>query len=360
MTAIPSRDNAARSAWFFGSLVIATALPLLALPAYGLSHWTAPTPALVTVGALWVLTGYGHVVSTVWFGADPDYRSLILTHRLRMLASLAVIPLAMGLFALVSTAVSAWLYASFLAWQAHHFSRQNYGIVAFAAAGDRMGPLPRSIGWVTVLASVTGALGMLLTPGIYPVALPRLPFLTPELTLWGRLTQAGCLLAAAALIARLVIVDARLRASPRVLLFLGLGWTFFLPSLLSGAPQMTFWPYAMAHGAQYLVITGISARRSPLGWAGFGLFAATAVALGVLVFHPPGIVLVQAYTGVVIWHFLADARLWRLRDPSVRAIVGRRFDFLFGGRGSDARPAPGPAPSLSPAAAVGGDAPGIR
>jgi hypothetical protein len=33
--------------------------------------------------------------------------------------------------------------------------------------------------------------------------------------------------------------------------------------------------------------------------------------------------------GVVVWHFLADARLWRLRDPSVRVIVRRRFDFLF-------------------------------
>jgi hypothetical protein len=348
MTAVPARENAARSARFFGALAIATAIPLLVLPAYGLSHWTAPAPALATVGILWVLTGYGHVVSTVWFGADPDYRPLVRAHRLRMLASLAVIPLAMGLFTLASTAVSAWLYAGFLAWQAHHFSRQNYGVIAFAAAGDRMGPLPRSIGWVTLLASAAGAIGMLLTPGVYPVALPRLPFLTPEVTHLGRLGQGACFAAAALLIARLLVLDRRVRMSPKVLLFLGLGWAFFLPSLLSGAPQMTFWPYAMAHGAQYLVITGISARRSPLGWAGFGLFAAAAVVLGAIVFHPPGVVLVQAYTGVVIWHFLADARLWRLRDPAVRTIIGRRFDFLFGGASAvGSAPAPKPAITLS-------------
>ena len=37
----------------------------------------------------------------------------------------------------------------------------------------------------------------------------------------------------------------------------------------------------------------------------------------------------QIYTGVVMWHFLVDARLWRLRDPAVREIVRARFAFVF-------------------------------
>jgi hypothetical protein len=86
---------------------------------------------------------------------------------------------------------------------------------------------------------------------------------------------------------------------------------------------------------------GVTSRRSRAGWRGFGAFAAIAVALGLAVHGAPGIVWAQAYTGVVVWHFLADARLWRLRDPEVRAIVRRRFDFLF----SVPRPATAPLPA---------------
>jgi hypothetical protein len=312
------------------ALALATAIPLVVLPFYGLSHWIAPMPLLASVFAVWILTGYGHVMSTVWFGADPDYRPVVRAHRWRILGSLAVIPTVMGALTIASTSVSAWLYAGFLAWQAHHYSRQNYGILSFAAVDERLGPLPRQISLIINLTSAAGAIGMVLMPTIYPVGLPRLPFLTHQVAAFGRIAAIGCFVAAAVLIVRLLITEPRLRGSPRVVLFLGLSWAFFLPGLLSGAAQMTFWPYAMAHGAQYLIIMGITSRRSPRGWFGFGLFAAGAVVLGALVVHPPGIAWIQAYTGVVIWHFLADARLWRLRDPAVRAIVSRRFDFLFG------------------------------
>ena len=319
-----------QSRTFFVALALATAIPLVILPFYGLSGWIAPIPLQAAVFAIWVVTGYGHVMSTVWFGADPDYRPVLRAHRLRILASLAVIPLVLGVLTIASTTVSAWIYAGFLAWQAHHFNRQNYGVLSFAAVNDRLGPLPRQVSLIVNITSIAGAIGMVSLPAIYPVALPRLPFLTPETAAYGRMVAIGCFIAAAILIARLLIIEPRLRGSPRVLLFLGLIWAFFLPGLLSGAPQMSFWPYAMAHGAQYLIIMGVTSRRSPRGWLGFGLFAGAAVVLGALVVHPPGIVWIQAYTGIVIWHFLADARLWRLRDPMVRAIVSRRFDFLFG------------------------------
>ena len=41
-------------------------------------------------------------------------------------------------------------------------------------------------------------------------------------------------------------------------------------------------------------------------------------------------VFVQASIGFTIWHFLADARVWRLSDPLARSIVRPRFDFVFG------------------------------
>src|ERR1700676_631717 len=96
-----------RSRSFFVALALATAIPLVVLPFYGLSHWLAPTPLLASVFAVWVLTGYGHVMSTVWFGADPDYRPVVRAHRLRILGSLAAIPIVLGVLTIASTTVSA-------------------------------------------------------------------------------------------------------------------------------------------------------------------------------------------------------------------------------------------------------------
>ena len=322
---------------FFVALALATALPLIALPSYGLSHLIAPVPIVAAVYGVWVLTGFGHVTSTVWFGVDPDYRPVVRAHRLRMLACLAVIPVAMAAITLADRTMSTWLYAGFLAWQAHHFSRQNYGILSFAAANDRFGPLPREVGLITNITSAAGAMGMVTMPSIYPKGLPRLPLLTPTLAVYGHVAAIVCFVAAAGLTAWLLVKDRRLRRSPTVLLFLGLSGVFFSPSLLHGPPVMAFWPYAMAHGAQYLIVMANTSRTSPFGWVGFAIFAVGAACLGAAAIALPGPVLIQAFTGIVIWHFLADARLWRLRDPVVRAIVRRRFSFVF-----EVRPATSP------------------
>jgi hypothetical protein len=317
---------------FFAALAVATAAPLIAMPLYAMVPALAPAPLATIVVALWVLTGYGHVLSTLWFGADPDYAPVVKANRWRMVVSLAVIPAAAGGIALADPRASAWLYAAFLVWQAHHYNRQNFGILSFAAARDRTGPLPRDIGVILNVTTVAGALGMVTLPTIYPRGLPLLPFQTGPEVLTGRWLAAACFIVAAGLVARLLWREERLRRSPTVLVFLGLSFVFFLPSLLAGAPQAAFWPYAMAHGAQYLVIMGITSKRAPHAWPRIAGVAAIAAGLGAAAFRLPRIVLAQTYMGVVVWHFLADARLWRLRDPAVRAIVRNRFDFLFAPR----------------------------
>jgi hypothetical protein len=132
--------------------------------------------------------------------------------------------------------------------------------------------------------------------------------------------------------ARLLWRNEQVRRSRTVVQFLGLTGVFFAPSLFPGAPEAAFWPYAMAHGAQYLVIIGVTTRRAPHPWPRIAGVAFAGVGVGAAAFRLPTPVLNQTYTGVVVCHFLADARLWRLRDPSVSAIVRRRFDFLFLGR----------------------------
>jgi hypothetical protein len=318
-----------RSRHFFAALALATAAPLIALPFYGTIPTPAQGPLTSLVLVLTVVTGYGHVLSTLWFGADPDYAPVVKAHRWRMVASLALIPVAVGAIAFADRAVSAWLYAGFLVWQAHHYNRQNYGVLSFAAANDGLGPLPRDVGLVVNLTTVAGAVGMVTLPSIYHRGLPLLPFQIAPVVLASRWAAIACFVAAAGVITRLLWRNMRLRRSPTVVLFLGLSGVFFLPSLLTGAPQVAFWPYAMAHGAQYLVIMGVTARRASPAWPRIAGIAAAAAGVGAVAFRLPTLVVAQGYTGVVVWHFLADARLWRLRDPSIRAIVHRRFDFLF-------------------------------
>jgi hypothetical protein len=315
---------------FFTALAAATAAPLISLPLFAVFAPALAQGALTSlILVLWVITGYGHVLSTLWFGADPDYVPVLKAHRWRMIASLAVIPLAVGALAMADRLLSAWLYSAFLAWQAHHYNRQNYGVLSFAAAHDGLGQLPPEIGTILNLTTVAGALGMVTLPTIYPRGLPLLPFQTHAVVLGARWIAAACVVAAIIAILVMLARNQRLRRSPTVVLFLGLSSVFFLPSLLPGAPQVSFWPYAMAHGAQYLVMMGITSSRATHAWTRIAGVAVAATGLGAAAFQLPKLFLVQGYMGVVVWHFLADARLWRLRDPMVRAIVRRRFDFVF-------------------------------
>jgi hypothetical protein len=314
---------------FFTALALATAIPIIALPLYGLGGFAAPWPLAAAVFGVWVLTGYGHVMSTVWFGFDPDYRGVVLAHRIRMLACLLILPIAVGAMAIADRTISSWLYGFFLVWQARHYGRQNYGILSLAAARDGFGALPRQVGWIINITSAAGAIGMVTMPSIYPRGL-RLPLPAgTDLAGYGHLAAIACFALAGALALWLVARDRRFRRAPTVLVTLALSGAFFLPSLLPGGPVIAFWPYAMAHGAQYLIIMGNTSRNSPYGLRGLGAYGLGAAVLGAVAVSLPGLGWKQAYTGVVIWHFLADARLWRLRDPAVRAIVRGRFGFIF-------------------------------
>lgn len=347
-----------QSRTFFAALAVATAAPLIVLPLYALSTpRVGPLAAIIVV--TWVLTGYGHVLSTLWFGADPEYAPVVRAHRWRMIAALGVIPVVAAAVAVADRRASAWLYAAFLVWQAHHYNRQNYGVMAFAAANDRLGALPRDINTILTLTTVAGALGMVTLPTIYPRGLPLLPFQTATAVVVGRWAAGACFAAAAGVTARLLWREERVRRSPTVIVFLGLSGVFFLPSLLPGAQQAAFWPYAMAHGAQYLVIMGVTAKRAPHAWTRVAGVLAFATAVGVAALQLPRLVLAQAYMGVVVWHFLADARLWRLRDPTVRAIVRRRFDFLFSPSGWAEGPRIPASSSLAPTAAAAADGLGL-
>jgi hypothetical protein len=35
------------------------------------------------------------------------------------------------------------------------------------------------------------------------------------------------------------------------------------------------------------------------------------------------------YTGLVMGHFMIDAKFWRMREPMQRGLIRKRFAFLF-------------------------------
>jgi hypothetical protein len=115
-----------------------------------------------------------------------------------------------------------------------------------------------------------------------------------------------------------------------VLLFTILAWAFFLPALISTDRLVGFWSYAIAHGAQYFIFMAVISgnhKRSIIGLSVFVL--ATAMALVLFQYlntSGPGF---AVYTGLVMGHFLIDAKVWRLREPLQRNLIRTRFGFIF-------------------------------
>lgn len=309
---------------FFASLIMVSAVPLFLLPFHDMS---VPAPVNGLIYVVWIAAGYSHVMSTVWFGLDTDYHPLIARNKARMLGSLAVLPAAMAAIALASLAAASWAYAAYTLWLAHHYNRQNFGLVAFAAANDRLGPMPREVGWMFNLTTVAGAIRLVAMPTIYPGGIS--PFGNPIFAYYGQIVAALFMAAALILLAVIIWRHKAIRRSPLVLVFLGIGFAFYLPALVSGPNSVSFWPYAIAYGLQYLLMMGVVSRGSRLGLAGLGIAAGIALVLGMLVYSMSAAPWAQLYVGVVMWHFLVDARLWRLRDPLVRTVVMKRFSFLF-------------------------------
>lgn len=312
---------------FFGALAVVTILPMVLLP---LSGGTIPDQLNTLMLGVWIVAGFSHVMSTTWFGLDKDYQGLINAHRFRMIGSFALVPMLLAILVLASSFLAGWVFMAYWIWQSHHYNRQNYGIMSFASAHDGMGPLPPQVNWILHLTTAAGAIVMGSMPSIYGPGLEAPWLLTAlDLTSW-RILEALLLLAATGLALQVVATNVALRRSPTVLIFFALSVVFYVPGLLFPSSNLTgFWPYAIAHGSQYLIIMGVTARGSSRGLVGLIIFGLLAGVLGVAAYLMNGVPWTAFYSGIVVWHFLADARLWRLRDPAVRSIVRGRFDFIF-------------------------------
>lgn len=297
---------------FFGSLAAATLLPLI-----GLSLGAAPY--LPGLAVLIAVTGYWHVSSTGFSYFDPDFRPLVKAEPWRFIAPLIVLPLAMVTLYVINPALGRLSVVGYLFWQGYHYQRQNYGLCALAGGGR----LPQSLNAGFNMVAIAGTLGLVRFSDVSQI------HLSPELAAAALAIASAIYLGGVILVALSVAREPRLQAG-RPFLFVVMSSAFFLPSLVCDNPMAAFWSYAAAHGAQYLICQGTVAIRSgmsrPRFAAGFAIMAAVGTLGYFSVGHP---LLMQAWLGVVMVHFLADAKLWRLREPLQRQTIQRRFDFLF-------------------------------
>jgi len=93
---------------------------------------------------------------------------------------------------------------------------------------------------------------------------------------------------------------------------------------------MAFWSFAIGHGAQYLIFMTVVAEGRSKRFGAYLIAGVTLVGttlFGLLTLPQAG---APIYSGIVIGHFLVDAKFWKMREPEQRRVIRERFGFLFG------------------------------
>jgi len=306
----------------FRWMVAATCVPFfLVVLAH---HVRTPTTNRLAVAAA-ALTLAAHVPTTASFYLDRSLRPYLMRHRTRFVVAPACVVI--GGAALAWWAPARAVAAAFsllIAWQLHHFTRQNLGMVSFLLRSARRPAITLEERKLVNLTGVAGILGLA----------PRYAGLPGFGTSVQQLLWLAGLLALALAAVRLVMIwpSDPLRA---VALLFVVG--FYLPLFLYRTDAFTATvAYSAAHGAQYLLMTGHVAagrsRRLLVTW--IVVLATLAVAGGYLLDRASmlnGTDLRWLYgigLGITAAHFIVDAGVWRLRDPDQRAWMRERFSFL--------------------------------
>lgn len=315
---------------FFMALLAVTLLPLLGLPL--LAQLDLPFRQSFLIGLAVFIGGGGHVASTVYFYADAGARGVMRPMKGRFVAlPLAVLALTIvvviwqGGLSLDNRAVMG-IFCVHLAWLYYHYQKQNYGLLAFAAAGSGA-RLPAHT--VNILLLPPLAAGLASIPQLLGDGLEQAPPLAAHLLL---LHTAAWVVygVAAALMARLVWQHSQAFRRPWVAAFGLSAFAFYLPALLVPQLDYAFWSYGLAHGFQYLLMVGAVSRGSPMPWRALGV-AVLATAAGGWCMHRLGGTHALFVCGILLtWvHFVLDAKLWRMSEPGPRQWLRSRFSYLF-------------------------------
>ncbi len=325
-----------RSRWFLAALALVTLVPLVGLPLW-LSSGRGGFPGLLTVLAI---TGPMHVAATSFFYTDRDFRPVLRESPWRCVFSIVWLPSAILLAGLVAGAIGGrpWGYLAVFsfhnAWLFYHYQRQNFGLVSFVSSRVGTGRLPAQVNTALNLSAFGGYLSMLGVPGFLSLGAPGFLNYTNEstslqatLVFW--VLGAVVYTLSIVVMIRVLLREPRLRASGWVVGGLIVSLGFFLPSLVSRTIALGFLPYAIAHGAQYILMMGIASGRSSRGWMALLTMCGLGAMIGLTINAMTAWPLIFVNLGLVEVHFMVDAKVWRLREPKQRAIMNDRFDFLL-------------------------------
>jgi hypothetical protein len=295
-------------------IVLVTVLPWVLVLALAL---TGTTSLLIDVPLVLLAAPHVLVTPAMFFqtGLRPH---VVANRRFYVLAPIVTIGGGVALFVFAPADVAKAALLGFALWQIHHFTKQNLGMFSFwtkaRGISSPTGAERKVIQWTAVI----GMAGII-----------RLADLTPLVTTLAEMVGVATIVVLAA--ASIWVAHREGGARTAALLA---SVVFYAPVLVFNVGFIAaLLAYQAAHGAQYYLMVGTATRPTGIRLA--------AVALLLLVFGPvfaySGIAIdpygsdawmVGAYKGVISWHFLADSRLWRLRDPQVRGFMKQRFAFL--------------------------------
>jgi hypothetical protein len=316
---------------FFLMLMLATVTPLVLFPVA--AHAVPAGTSLEAATTLLLFLGsQGHVAASFFFYGEPAARRFMLDGgRARYLyVPVALVALsALLIWRLGESRLVSHYVLGYWIWQTHHYTRQNHGILAFVSRAEAV-PVTFVERTAVTLSGVAGVLGMvtIVTPF-------QTTFLCPFA--W-QLEAAALSVFVAAVVFYAASLWQRGRQPPLRLAVTATLMVFYLPLFFFSDPLSAFFTYAIAHGLQYLVFMYfVAAASRPRKAAALGLAVAFALGGGgVLKFMERGEATFGGYhgavfgagLGIVMWHFVLDAGMWRLSEPFQRAYMAKRFPFL--------------------------------
>lgn len=168
---------------FFGALLLATLAPFALI--LGVAPHVGRLPGL---GTLILLTGVGHVASTLYLYGDREFRPLVRRNWVPFIAAPLGLAAAFGLIWFWVPAIWPGVFLGYFCWLLYHYQRQSYGIVAFASKAANLRP-PAQLLRALDLTVVAGILGLVASGAV------GLPHLAPAsaVRLVGGLVYAGAL-----------------------------------------------------------------------------------------------------------------------------------------------------------------------
>lgn len=314
---------------FFISLILATVFPI----AFNLLFNGGDSKSIDHIFSLLFIMSTMHVALTGFFFYDKEYR----THMLGQWKFYFLFPITLIVGSGIVTGIYGkigenYIWILYHAWLLWHYGRQNLGILAFTSIVTKSGKLMLSERLSLNLAPLGAIIAAYATTNhIDGTIFSPFKELTETLGLYVYLLSLvfTCLA---------VVNHIRNRRHILRILFTATLPLFFVTTFIFKSYSEAIMGYAIAHGIQYFIFMYFLAGGSKgssqsnililaliavIGWSVI-LFTRESSWWGVLSGFAPG-----AATAIIMWHFIIDSGLWKLRKKWQQDQVRKRFDFLF-------------------------------